>query len=142
MKRVHLFCYSLALVVLLSCGSKNPIIGEWTLSNMNVEKAITNIPKDQKEMARNLMNLIFQGLKGNMKMVFEKNGNYRIESPGKTKNSKIKTGKWSLSEDKKILYTEVDGEKDKINVVKLTDDILIIDWVFSGQEEVELTFER
>lgn len=142
MKYIHLLFCSFSLFVLLSCSDKSPIVGEWTLADMNVEKATERIPDNQKEMARNLMNLIFKGLKGNMKMVFEANGKYHIESPGKGKDAQIKKGTWSLSNNNKILHTEVDGEKDNIHVVKLTDDTLIIEWKLSGQEEVEMTFER
>ena len=142
MKRLNTFIIGSICLLLVACNMKDPIIGEWKLTGMNIDKALNNIPANQKEMARKLMEPIFKSMKWKMKIIFEKDGKFKLENPSQNEKTKVDVGTWSLSKDSKKLTTIIDGKSENYNIIELTEDKLIIGMHLSGQEEVDLTFSH
>lgn len=140
MKLLNFIFMGLIISFLFSCSSKPSIVGEWKLDDMNIEKAIQDIPTNQKQMARDLMKTLFVKMKGEMKAVFEENGQFRIESPAPSGVVNIESGEWELTDDHKKLITIVDEKRETMEIIELSDKRLIFSMNISGSGDVEVTF--
>jgi hypothetical protein len=137
-----LFIFSLSLLV-LSCSSKNKLLGTWKLSNVDIEKAIKVFPEDQQEFARGMMNQAFKNVKGKMKITFEEGGVYQMQTPLLDGEIKVEKGKWSLSKDsKKLFLTNPDSGKEMHRVLKFTDKNLNLEMAQSGFGSMEMDFVK
>jgi outer membrane lipoprotein-sorting protein len=140
MKFLNLLFVAFVTLTLVSCGERNPIVGNWKLDGVNVEKAIANFPDDQKDFARKMMSSAFDQVKGKMKLSFEKDGKFKVESPAQDGKVNTENGSWSLSADKKKLTTKVSGKEETISIIEMTDSRLVLGMSADGQGEMEMTF--
>jgi hypothetical protein len=140
MKLLNLLFVGLVVLTFVSCGESNPIVGNWKLDGVNVEKAIASFPEDQKEFARKMMSSAFDQVKGKMKLSFEKDGKFKVESPAQDGKINTENGTWSLSADKKKLTTKVSGKEETISILEMTDARLVLGMSADGQGEMEMTF--
>ncbi len=140
MKILNLLFVGLVALTIVSCGESNPMVGKWKLDGVNVDKAIASFPEDQKEFARKMMSSAFEQVKGKMKLTFEKDGKFVVESPAQDGKINTENGTWTLSADKKKLSTTVSGKKETISVIENTDARLVLGMSAQGQGEMEMTF--
>jgi hypothetical protein len=127
-------------VSLFSC-TKNQIIGKWKLNEINFEKQLKQIPEEQREFAIEMYNSAFEQVKGKLAFIFEEGGKLTIESPDETGKIAIEIGVWSISEDKKKLTTEIEGQKETMNIKDLSEKKLTIELNENGQE-MEMMFVK
>ncbi|TNE55643.1 MAG: DUF5004 domain-containing protein [Bacteroidetes bacterium] len=143
----HMKKYSLLLLLPLlifasSCSNKNKLIGAWKLEEMNIEKALINVPDNQKAMAMGLMEKLLERLKGKMIIHFNEDQSFVVETPGKDGESKQDKGTWKISKDQKEITTVVDGKQDKLHVRSLSQNRLVIGMDLTGTGEVDISFTR
>lgn len=140
MKFLNLILVAFVLTLTVSCGEKNPILGEWKLDGVNIEKAIKNVPDETKEFARSIMTSAFDQVKGKMKLNFTEDGKYKLESPLMDGRLNIDNGTYTVSKDKKQLITLVKGRTEKITIVENTEARLVLGMSFPGFGIMEMTF--
>jgi phosphopentomutase len=140
MKLLNFLFVGLVALTISSCGEKNLIEGEWKLDGINVEKAIASFPDEQKAFAKEMMTNAFESIKGKMKLSFLKEGKFAVETPDQEGKAKKQSGTWTISEDKKKLTTDVDGKKETISIIEMTETKLVLGMAADGNGEMEMTF--
>jgi hypothetical protein len=135
-------CSLLAILLILSaCGNKNALIGEWKLSEIDIEKAIEIFDDEQKDFARSEMTQAFENVKGKMTLSFEEDGSYSIATPLINGEMTSESGRWRLSlSGKKLILRPKTSDKETHRILKLTDTELIMEMNQAGYGEMGMTF--
>lgn len=140
MKRKGLFIPVFLIFVLFACKDKNPIVGTWKLNQVNLDKAISVFEDEQKEFAKIMMQEAFENVKGKLKMTFKENHSYQIETPLMNGEKKKESGTWKLSKNhKKLILITPEGEEQH-QILRLTDNLLLIEMSQDGFGAMEMTF--
>lgn len=143
MKTIRFYLFFAALFLLAACGRKSPIVGDWKLADIDIEKAIEVFDDQQKDFARTMMTEAFQNVKGRLTISFDSDGKYKIETPLINGDVKSESGKWRLSVNhKKITLKPKTSDKEVHRVLHLSDDKLIMEMNQAGFGDMEMTFER
>lgn len=109
-------------------GGKDAIQKAWTLDDIVIgDAALEAIPAEQREMAKESMKGIIDGMKGKMNFEFKADGKAVAEAPNFSGEVEKKEGTWKLSEDGKTLTVDVDGKAETFNVVELSSSKLQIE---------------
>lgn len=126
MKLLSTLLLGFTLSLLVSCGGAS-IEKKWKLDDMNVEALLKEVPAEnladmKKGVAENLAST-----KGKIILDFQKGGKFITESPSFDGTTNKETGKWKLSEDKKMINAEVNGQNQEFVVHELTSNKLTIE---------------
>ena len=143
MKAIRFYYIYAALFVLAACGRNSPIVGDWKLSEIDIEKAIEVFDEQQKDFARAMMTEAFDNVKGRLTISFESDGKYKIETPLINGDVKSESGKWRLSlNHKKLTLMPKSSDKEVHRVLHLSEDKLVMEMNQAGFGEMEMTFVR
>ncbi len=121
----------LLIVSLASCSqsASDMIAGEWQISDI---KTTSDIPEDQMES----YNAQIEDMKNSSKIIFKADGTYE-----QTILDEVGNGKWEVSEDGKVLTTEVDGNKEVKQVQELSPEKMVLVLAFDS-DTITTTFEK
>jgi hypothetical protein len=140
MKLIRFIGVCALFLIVFACTNEHPIVGNWKLDGVDIEKAIATIPDEQKDFARKMMSSAFDQVKGKMKLEFKKDGKFKIETPVQDGKINSQNGQWDLSKDNSKLTTTVEGKKETIGVVELSETKLVLSMTAPGQGEMQMTF--
>jgi Lipocalin-like domain len=149
MNKFKLFTAVIALSLLSACSS-DPLIGKWSLSDINYDAVIKTLPADKQvsareEIARNKKEIVGKNI-----LEFLKDGKAVSTQPAQGDMSKLesKKGTWKLSKDKKSIELKLEGEPQatSLKIVKNTSKELVLEPIApAGQDlgpAVQITFEK
>lgn len=149
MKLKTIFAAALIAVMATSCGSKTEetksettteaaapaaetpaasseasVEKNWVLENIDVTAALADVPKENQEKMKSMMDAMLASQKGKMSLDLQAGGKVMANAQDMSGNWKTSEGTWSLSEDKKTLTLDIDGKKDEFIVAELAADKL------------------
>lgn len=143
MNRAFLCSLLSILLILSACGDKSALVGEWKLSEIDIEKAIEIFDDEQKDFARTQMTEAFENVKGRMTLSFEGDGSYTIATPLINGEMKSEGGRWRLSlNKKKLILRPKTSDREVHRILKLTDSELVMEMNQAGYGEMGMTFTR
>ena len=113
---IALFLSITFLAIISSCSSSpaDMITGEWQITDL---QTTSDIPEDQMEAYKEQI----EEMKKSSKIYFKADGSFEqtiLEETG--------TGTWKVSEDGKILTTDVDGNKEVKKIKELSSDKMVL----------------
>jgi hypothetical protein len=117
MKNFIALFLSIAFLTIISSCSPSPadmITGEWQITDL---QTTSDIPEDQMEAYKEQI----EEMKKSSKIYFKADGSFEqtiLEETG--------TGTWKVSEDGKILTTDVDGNKEVKKIKELSSDKMVL----------------
>lgn len=129
MKFKSLLMLGFVVFLAVACGGgKDAIQKSWTLEDIVIgDAALEKIPAEQREMAKETMKGMIDGMKGKMNFEFKADGKAVAEAPGFSGDVEKNEGTWKLSDDGKTLTVDIDGKAQDFKVVELSSSKLHIE---------------
>lgn len=134
--------YLFLLLIFVSCSKQEAIVGVWRLEKMNIDKAIAGFKGEQKEFARFMISKTFELVKGKMKMTFNEDKKFTIETPLINGQTEKQSGEWKISANRKKLTIKSNGETEVHQILRLTESELRLEMEQAGLGKMEMTFVK
>jgi hypothetical protein len=126
MKVLNLLLLVTIAVSLLACkeGGREALIGTWGVDDIDISGMVEGMTQEEKERFELAKPMMEQAMKS-MEMVFNADGSLetRISYLGQQNSD---TGKWSLSEDGKVLTTTMGGATEDIKLENLNNKTMVM----------------
>ena len=141
-KKIYSLVFIALLGLLFSCGGdvEKQIVGEWTVEEVSVEN-LEEVVEAYKEYAGELTEEEVDEFKQELveNMTSQMNGSKIVFKEDKTIIiDEGEEGKWSLSEDKKIIKAVNDNVTLEFNIEKINDETLIFDFVIKKEADIKI----
>ncbi len=149
MTKIKLFTAILAFSLLTACSS-DPLIGKWSLVDLNYDALLKTMPAEQQAMAKQQIAAGKKEIQG--KVVFEILADGKINStqpsPADPTKSETKKGTWKMGKDKKSFTLKLDGQEkaSDLKIVKNTAKELVLEEIAPAGAQTgptpQLIFEK
>lgn len=109
--KYNLFFAFILLLGIVSCGSKEPIVGKWKLVEIDYSEHLKSLDPEVQEIFLSMVDRQSQNILNKTFFDFEDDGSLVITAPKFDKGSTADEGTWRLNTDKDSLFiTNSDSE--------------------------------
>jgi hypothetical protein len=134
MNKFKLFTAIIAFALLSAC-STDPLIGKWSITEINYDEVIKTLPAEKQIEAKQELAQNKDKIKGSLVLDLMKDGKLNQFQKGQDKSKENQKGNWKLSKDKKSIELIIkDTPNFSLKIIKNTSKELILqDMIPAGQ---------